>query len=204
MFETLQNLPENLKTSIVIAEMANFKGEDCLSLRFEPSQVIADAPNFAYFASDFHNGTIEVELAGTIEENAPEFARGFIGVAFRIAENLSPFEGIYLRPANGRADDQVRRNHTTQYFSHPGYDFEVFRKEAPEKYESYCDIGLNEWIHVKITVENEKARLYVNHSKQPVLIVNDLKLGAQQKGGVGLWIAHGTLGYFKNLKIEME
>ncbi len=61
---------------------------------------------------EFHNGTIDVELAGQPAEGAPATARGFIGVAFRMGNGK--FEHIYLRPTNGRADDQVRRNHSTQ------------------------------------------------------------------------------------------
>ena len=60
----------------------------------------------------FHNGTIEVEMAGLPAKSASEGARGFIGLAFRLRDGR--FEYIYLRPTNGRADDQVRRNHSTR------------------------------------------------------------------------------------------
>ena len=79
---------------------------------------------------EFHNGTIDVELAGQPAEGAPATARGFIGVAFRMGNGK--FEHIYLRPTNGRADDQVRRNHSTQVPSVPDFDFARLRKEAPE------------------------------------------------------------------------
>lgn len=205
MFEDLSRKPENLIENIVLMQEENLADKACLSVRFDPEQIgkyVYDGANFAYFPVDFHNGTIEVELLGTLEENAPKEARGFIGLAFRISEDLSKFESIYVRPTNGRADDQVRRNHSTQYFSFPDYKFDRLRKEEPEKYESYCDIDLGEWIHLRITVEDEKARLYVNHSKEPVLIVNDLKHGKSTRGGIGLWIDIGTLGYFRNLKVE--
>jgi hypothetical protein len=120
-------------------------------------------------------------------KNAPSTSRGFIGLAFRINENHSKFESIYIRPTNGRADDQVRRNHSIQYFSFPDYDFDRFRKEAPEKYESYADMGLNEWITMRIEVEGTKAKLFLNNNKQPSLIVNDLKHGENS------W-QHWTLG----------
>ena len=81
----------------------------------------------------FHDGTIEVELAGRPAAGAPETARGFIGIVFRLRDGR--FEYIYLRPTNGRADDQVRRNHSTPYSSFPDFDFARLRKEAPEKYE---------------------------------------------------------------------
>ena len=71
-------------------------------------------------------------------------SRGFIVVAFRIGENNSKIEGIYIRPTNGRTDDQIRRNYSIQYFSFPDYKFDRLRKESPEKQETYADMGLNE------------------------------------------------------------
>lgn len=152
--------------------------------------------------ADFHNGTIEVKVLSKLLSGAPAFARGFIGIAFRINKDNSKFESIYIRPTNGRADDQLRRNHAIQYFSYPDYKFDRLRKEAPEKYESYADMGLNEWITVKIVVEGQRAALYLNNNRQPSLIVNDLKHGPDHFGAVGLWVEVGTEGYFKDLKIE--
>src|SRR6476620_9745022 len=86
----------------------------------------------------FHNGTIDVELAGRPAAGANAAARGFVGMAFRLQKGQ--FEYIYLRPTNGRADDQVRRNHSTQYSAHPDFSFAVSRQQAPEKSESYVDL----------------------------------------------------------------
>jgi len=146
----------------------------------------------------FHNGEIEVELAGRPAEGTASAARGFIGIAFRLQNDR--FEYIYLRPTNGRADDQVRRNHSTQYGAYPDFDFAESRKQAPGKYESYVDLEPGAWTHYRITVEGTKARLYVNGTSQPCLIVSDLKLG-DSSGGVALWIGPGTEGYFSGLKI---
>ena len=74
----------------------------------------------------FHNGTIEVDLAGKPAANAGPAARGFIGIAFRLQGDR--YEYIYLRPTNGRADDQVRRNHSTQYGAQPAFDFDRLGK----------------------------------------------------------------------------
>ncbi len=147
----------------------------------------------------FHNGTIEVEMAGRPAPGVAEGARGFIGIAFRIQGEK--FEYIYLRPTNGRADDQVRRNHSTQYSSFPSFDFATSRKEAPEKYESYVDLEPGVWTRCRITVDGTKARLFVNGATQPALIVNDLKLG-DSTGSVALWIGPGTEGYFTGLSIR--
>lgn len=78
--------------------------------------------------TSFHNGSIEVDLAGKPRTGATADARGFVGVAFRVAANPSNYECIYIRPTNGRADDQVRRNHSTQYISMPEYEWSRLRR----------------------------------------------------------------------------
>lgn len=162
-----------------------------------------DEPTFVKLHGiNFQDGTIEVNVLSKLLPNASESARGFIGVAFHINDDNSKFECIYLRPTNGRAEDQVRRNHSIQYFSFPDYKFPRLRKESPEKYESYADMGLNEWIKMKIVVKGRSAKLYLNDNKAPSLIVNDLKHGAGQSGGVGLFVDVGTEGYFTDIKIS--
>ena len=176
----------------------NFKGRSAV-------QVIANAgaENATSYAvikdATFRDGTIEVDLAGQPEAGAFAGARGFIGIAFRV-QNDGRYEYIYLRPTNGRADDQVRRNHSTQYSSYPDFGFDRSRQQAPEKYESYVDLQPGVWTKYKIEVDGRKARLYVNAAEQPCLIVNDMKLEPRE-GGVALWVGPGTEGYFSNLKI---
>jgi hypothetical protein len=166
----------------------------------------ADIPTFVRLANtdSFCNGTIEVMLLSRLLPTADASARGFIGLAFRINKDNGQFESIYIRPTNGRADDQLRRNHSTQYFSYPDYKFDRLRKEAEGKYESYADMGLNEWIKMKIVVKNAQAKLYLNDNPQPVLIVNDLKLGATNSGAIGLWLDSGTDAYFRDIKVVKE
>ncbi|QMW00625.1 hypothetical protein H3H32_21825 [Spirosoma foliorum] len=149
----------------------------------------------------FQNGTIELELAGKPLATAGEGARGFVGIAFRVADDDSKFECIYLRPTNGRAEDQVRRNHSVQYISYPDFPWEKSRKETPEKYESYVDLAVGEWTKVKIEIQGNKARLYVHGASQPSLIVNDLKHGPAQEGAIALWIGPGTDAHFTNLVV---
>jgi hypothetical protein len=151
---------------------------------------------------EFSNGTIEVDLAGEPSPGAGAGgARGFTGVAFRVAPDRKTYDCFYLRPTNGRADDQERRNHTVQYISHPAHTWFQLREATPSRYESWVDIGPAEWIHVKIDVMGDKARLFVNNATQPALIVNDVKTGANGKGGVALWIEGTTIAHFGNLKI---
>jgi len=166
----------------------------------------ADLPTFVRLnnTNDFTNGTIEVTLLSRLLPGAEAYARGFIGVAFRINTDNSRFESIYIRPTNGRAEEQLRRNHSTQYFSYPDYKFDRLRKEAAGQYESYADMGLNEWIKMKIVVKNAQAKLYLNDNLQPVLIVNDLKLGPANSGAVGLFLDGGTDAFFRDIKVVKE
>ena len=46
----------------------------------------------------FHNGVIEVDVCGGLLPDAPDYARGFIGIVFRANENDSEFEYFYIRP----------------------------------------------------------------------------------------------------------
>lgn len=189
---------DRLEGQNVAITQASHKGRN--AVRVMASAGAANASSYAQIkGATFGNGTIEVDVAGQLAPGVEGAARGFIGIAFRL-QGDGRYEYIYLRPTNGRADDQVRRNHSTQYSSHPDFDFARSRREAPEKYESYVDLQAGEWTKFKIEIDGRKARLYVHGADQPCLIVNDLRLDAQE-GGVALWVGPGTDGYFSNLKI---
>ena len=150
---------------------------------------------------EFKNGTIEVDVAGLPGTDSGEGARGFVGIAFRSAAHAEAFECFYIRPTNGRADDQLRRNHSTQYVSEPQFPWQKLRAENPGVYESYVDLETGVWTHLRLEVDGVRARLFVNGAPQPALIVNDLKRGVVS-GQVGLWIGSGTEAYFRNLQIS--
>lgn len=150
--------------------------------------------------ADFKNGTIEVEVAGKPRPEASADERGFIGVMFRMQDRGERAENSYLRPTNGRAEDQLRRNHSVEYESLPDFPWYRLRKENPGVYESYVDMEAGAWTKLKIVVSGTKAQLYVNGADQPCLIVNDLKLG-ETHGQVAIWAHSSTDGYVSNLKI---
>jgi hypothetical protein len=192
----------NLQPVQVSMAIEQVKGKQVVKVQKDTGVKAVDQPTFVRIGGiQLKEGTIEVNVLSRLLPNAPALARGFIGVAFRINDNNSKFECIYIRPTNGRADNQLQRNHSIQYFSYPDYDFERLRKEAPGVYETYADMGLNEWIKMKIVVKGSQAELYLNNNKQPSLIVNNLKHGADLSGAIGLWVDVGTEGYFADLKI---
>jgi len=194
--------PTQLKLVNVKAEAVTFKGRKAVRIHDAASPDLGDEGRLAVLPlTDFQDGVIEVDLTGEPRPGAGEGARGFVGIAFRVAPDQSRFECIYLRPTNGRAEDQVRRNHSVQYISVPGFPWHLLRKEFPEKYESYVDLVAGEWTKVRIEVRGDKARLFVNGLEQPTLLINDLKQG-QSKGSVALWIGPETLAHFANLRIS--
>jgi hypothetical protein len=148
----------------------------------------------------FTDGTITLDVAGRRGAYAVPDDRGFIGVAFRTRADRSAYEYIYLRPDNGRAEDQVRRNHSTQYAAEPDFGFDRLRRESPERYESYVDLEPGVWTRMRVDVSGRTARLYVHDAPQPALVVTDLKLGTEG-GGVALWIGPGTEGYFSSVRV---
>jgi hypothetical protein len=150
----------------------------------------------------FSGGVIEAEIAGEPAPGASGGARGFVGIAFRLQDDKRTYDALYLRPTNGRADDQERRNHSTQYISHPDWTWFRLRKESPSKYESYVDLVPGAWTRIRIEVRAERARLFVHGNEQPALVVNDVKSGANAKGAVALWLGPGTVAHFRNLTIR--
>lgn len=192
--------PRNVKT-----EWVTYKGRGALRVTDTAPANVPDGERLVILKTALQDGVIEIELTGEPGTNAGQGARGFVGVAFRVspdtAKDALKYECFYLRPTNGRADDQVRRNHSVQYICFPDFPWQLLRKEFPEKYESYVDLVPGEWTKVKIEVRGDKARLYVHDAQQPVLVVNDLKQGHSQ-GRIALWVGPGTVAHFADLRVS--
>ena len=199
----------DLQPQNVIVDCLSYRGKSSIRVRSLPSADTVYDPQKSgtgggivlLQGSSFHDGTIEVDVAGMPQANAPALARGFVGIAFRVPPDASRYDYVYIRPTNGRADDQERRNHSTQYASFPDNEWLKLRTESPGKYESYTDLIPGAWTHLKIEVHGIKMRLYVNRATQPTLLVNDLKLG-DGSGAVALWIGVGTEAYFAKLRLK--
>jgi hypothetical protein len=175
-------------------------GRPALSVRLPPEAQGGNGATLVEIPVMLMDGVVEVDVAGAPGSWAGPNDRGFIGVTIRMSPDAERFEGLYIRPTNARADDQLRRNRSTQYFSFPDFPFDLLRRDAPGRYESYVDLVPGEWTRLRIAVTGQRAELFVNDAEQPALVVNDLKLEASA-GTVGLWVDSGTDGHFANLKI---
>jgi hypothetical protein len=204
-----------LRLHNVSAQAVTFKGHAAVRLTIPPE--VTQRPEYASGQMDpepfawidnlrFSNGVIEAEVAGAPGEGAAQGARGFVGIAFRLqtdrpADQPQVYDAFYLRPTNGRADDQERRNHAVQYISHPEWTWSRLRRETPSRYESYVDLLPDTWTKIRIEVRGAQAKFYVHDQSQPVLIVNDVKSGTSASGAVALWIGPGTVAHFRNLVV---
>ena len=145
--------------------------------------------------SDFARGTIELEVRGR-----DVFQQSFLGLAFHRRDD-STFEAVYLRPFNFRATDPVRHMHAVQYIAVPDYDWPRLRQDFPEEFENPVDpsVAPTAWVRLRVVVESRTIQIHVGEVKSPTLEVR--KLGAHDRGMIGLWTGNGSDGDFANLRI---
>ena len=185
----------------VKAEAVEYKGRKAVRITREKATGKSDFDAFALLkGADFQDGTIEADIALKITRPPAYRMPGFVGIAFRARPDASRFELFYLRPGNSHADDQAMRNHSVQYTSEPDFGWYKLRREWPWVYEGHEELQAETWTKVKIDVKGRSARLYINGSEQPSLIVDGLK-GEDLQGGVALWGYQDEEAYFSNLRI---
>ena len=178
------------------AEAVEYLGRRCVRLTTASSEEV-----FAFVKTPpFQDGTIEADVALKITTPPGVRMPGFAGIAFRARPDASHYELFYLRPGNSRSEDQAMRNHSVQYISAPNFDWYKLRREWPWIYESWAELQPERWARVKIEVHGRSAKLYVNGSENPSLVVNGLK-GEDLRGGIALWGYAGEEAYFSKLKI---
>ncbi len=182
----------------VKAEPGEYQGRKAVRLSI-------DTPDSAGYATvkgtNFRDGSIDVDLATNPQEPPGGGRPGFVGIAFRVDQVPSHYECFYIRPGNAVSEDQAKRNHAVQYVSEPHFGWEKLRRTWPFIYESWSDLTPLAWTHVRIEVHGRKAKIFLNQSRQPSLVVDGLK-GEDLEGPVALWTYSEEDSWFANLKIE--
>ena len=145
--------------------------------------------------SEFAQGTIEVDVRGREVRG-----RSFVGVAFH-RQNDETYDAVYLRPFNFQTNDPVRRQHAVQYIAVPEYDWPTLRQQFPEESENPVDASVSptDWIPLRVVVQRRMVQIYVGSVSSPTLEVR--KLGASDRGLIGLWTGNNSDGDFANLRI---
>ena len=114
----------------VVPQTVTYLGKKALRLVETPNAV--NGTSFALVNDTmFTDGTIEADVAGKPADNSDAAARGFVGLTLRATPHGAAFDCFYIRPTNGRADDQLRRNHSTQYTSEPDFPWSKLRPTRP-------------------------------------------------------------------------
>ncbi len=178
-------------------EAVKYQGRKCVRLTIDGD----DNDGLALLpGTDFQDGVIEADIA--LKTTVPPGVRypGFVGIAFRVRPDASHYELFYLRPGNSVAADQAMRNHSVQYSSEPDFGWYRLRREWPWVYESHVDVAQETWTKLRIEVAGRAAKLYLNGSSQPSLVVDGLK-GEDLHGAVGLWGFTDEEAYFSNVRI---
>lgn len=200
-FTTGPELPAIAEVVNGHTEVVTYRGIRAVKLVPAPETAGKDEDMLALLdLPEFRNGTIQLDVAGAPRPGMPPDSRGFIGISFRTGPHAEWSDVFYLRPTNGRANDQLRRNHAVQYVSHPEFPWYRLREESPGVYESYADLETGAWTTMRIEVAGTTARLYVNGASQPCLIVNDLKHG-ERPGRIALWAHVETDAYFGPISV---
>lgn len=203
--------PAQLRPNLVDVAAAEFKGRSgvALELTAEAQKALlvpgtsGNGPSFAMPEIDFANGTIEVDLAARINGKGQPEVRGFVGLAFHIAEDHSTFEAVYLRMTNGSRNTPPppapRNVFAVQYISYPDRYWRKLRQEHPNRYEKAAPVAIETWHKLRIEIKGSVANVFVD--EQAVMTVDDLRY-PDRKGRGGLWVDDGTTGYFANLSVQ--
>lgn len=206
---SLAELPKHATLHSVTAAPVEIDGRTALrvsltdevALHGTPDVDYHDEPTYVRIPADFESGTIEFDLRSRLTATAPEYARAFAGVAYRINADNSQFESVYLRPMNGRSLNPPgpRAQRAAQYFAYPDWKFDRLREVYPDApFEAGADIRPDTWHHVRVEIGEQAVVLIVDgvhvlHADHPLL--------APMRGAIGLWVDIGTEAFFANLLI---
>lgn len=138
----------------------------------------------------FEDGTIECDIA------MKAGVRSYPGVLFRL-QSGEEYERLYLRPHRaplyGDAVQYLPAFHGVdawQIYSGPGIT-------------SAAMIPTDRWVHVKIEVLGTQARVFLDNTPEPVLVVGDLKRG-KSRGGLGLSTTADGNSCFSNFSFRSD
>ncbi|MFU7529454.1 family 16 glycoside hydrolase [Qipengyuania sp. ASV99] len=196
----------------VIFEPAEHQGRSALRVELSDEEQAAqlagaggNRPTFALFDFPFANGVIEVDVAAEINGRGGRDARGFAGIAFHVSADGEQFEAVYLRMANGTANDPLppspRNARAVQYVAHPGFHFADSRALRPDHYEQPANVALGTWHRLRLHIRGSALQAFVDDAL--VLSIDDLRQ-PDVTGPIGLWVGDGSRAHFANLTISDE
>ena len=159
--------------NIQSGEITEYLGKECLSGRASLEDIV------------FSNGIIEFDLATTGERTYP-------GIYFRI-QSGGEYEHFYIRPHRIWYDDAL------QYApAHKGAScWQLFHGDGCT---AAYEIPKEQWMHIRIEVLGEQARIFIDDAEEPALFIKHLDHGVSS-GSIALNNFSAGLAYFANLRI---
>ncbi len=136
----------------------------------------------------FLNGTLETDMWTTGDVS-------FAGFAFRI-QSFEELEWLWLRMhrTNGLSSDAI------QYA--PAYRGVFCWQLYPDE-NGPANVPKNQWVHLKLTVLNNSASLYIGDMAKPVMTVDRLRLGLKP-GSVGIKSSRKGSVSFSNFSYQVD
>jgi hypothetical protein len=205
---TLAEVPVGSVARSVIATAVVIDGRNAMRVTLSPDAAAGqadvdyiDQPTFLRLPMTLRDGRIEVDIRSGLTTSAPEYARGFAGIAYRIAGDAHRFESIYVRPLNGLSlfPPPPREARAVQYFAYPDWPYHRLRDEFPSLgFEAGADIRPGTWHRLTIELDERAVRVTIDGTD--VLMI-DGTLDEPRAGGIGLWVDIGTEAFFANLRV---
>ncbi len=158
---------------LINGEFTDYQGKHCLK------------GTASLIDTDFSNGIIEFDLI-------VDGRRSYPGIYFRV-ESPGNYEHFYIRPHRIWYDDAL------QYA--PAFNgASCWQLYHGDGINAAFDIPKDEWIHFRIEVLNDQARVFINNEIQPAIFITDLKHG-NSSGGITLNAQANGSAYFSNFRI---
>lgn len=174
---------------------------DAVAKNGVPGVDYVDQPTMVLLPVEFTTGRISVAIHSQLAEGAPDYARGFAGVAFHVTSGFEQFESVYLRPTNGTLVNPgaPRDQRGIQYFAYPDWPFDRLRSERPHAgYEGPVVIGPGRWHQLVLDVRPDRVVAAVDGTE----VLCSTPLVAARGGHVGLFVDIGTDAHFANLVVS--
>jgi hypothetical protein len=202
----LNEVPDGAELRSVVATAVRIDDRDAVSIELTEEATAGtagvdyvDQPTFLLLPGAFETGVIEVDIRAGLRSDAPEYARAFAGVAYRVTDDS--FESVYVRPMNGSSLNPPgpRGDRAFQYFAYPEWPFDRLRDERPDGgFEGAADIRPDEWLRLRVQVGADSLRVSIDGVE--VLELAQTLIPARP-GRVGLWVDIGTRAAFADLRI---
>ena len=167
--------PENWEINARKQEFVSYKGKQSLHLTFGKARLKN---------STFKNGIIDYDVAIANQRN-------FAGIHFRI--NGNNYEEFYLRPHQSGNPDATQ--YTPVINGNSGWQLYQGKGHAGAYH-----FNFEEWIHIRLIINEGKADVFINDMSQPFLHIPDLKL-SPKAGQIGIGNFLGS-AYYANLTYQ--